>query len=267
MPSPMPLKTVRAALSFAAVCALLMTGPVRANPLPPPAGFGGSSTTLGSTVTGATAGGFLDPVQGYELARSVGFRVVGLSELAVTRWHYTFSGSVAAAADNAALQLSASFAWDLIDAIGALHYTNWGVGWVDGPPAFGDFAGNLANPPGVSAAGTPLPTVWAPGSWGGSGSLGFVTDIPLRDGMAGFFRHAVGMGLSGLIQSTLSVSLVAVTVDFPRNAAFAGEAPYLLLDDGTQFAITSSVPEPAGFVLAVMGLLGLLAHRRLQSRG
>jgi hypothetical protein len=78
-------------------------------------------------------------------APPLGFTVFGLPESTVTHWHYTFTGSIEAATGNAALQLQATFAWDLRHSIRAFHCTSWGVAWVDGPPEFGDFAGNLAN--------------------------------------------------------------------------------------------------------------------------
>lgn len=252
-------------LCFAFCAGMIAPAQAWASSGPPPAGFSASSTVLRTTVSGQREGSFLDPVLGHEQARSVGFSVVGLPESTLTHWHYVFSGSIAATGDNAALQLQASFAWDLIDAYLILQTTDWGVAWVDGPPEFGDFAGNLTNPPSLSGCCYTLPTTWSPGTFSGAGSIGFVTDIPLTTGIVGSYRHAVVMGLSGSIQSTLTVSLVAITADLPLSDVMGAQAPYLLLDDGSRFAISSSVPEPHAGLLALGGAIALGWLRRRRS--
>lgn len=263
----------------ALVCGLAAVPAGAASPqVAAPPGFTGTSGTLFSRVDGQTNGGFLDGLTGLKAESRVGYEVVNLPEWTPVTFHYQFSGSVAAVGDNASVWMSARFHFEPLTDVLLLHSTVWSVGWVDGPPFMGDFAGSYLGALGVGAAGTPVPTTWSQGVWDGNGTVFINSTVPLKSGQQGVFAHDVDVGLAGQVAVGLEVRLLGVSrpeaVIIPNQQAAFGSLndpqPYLRFDDGSTMAIlTTPVPEPATPALWLLGLgvLGWTGRRRAQAAG
>lgn len=218
-----------------------------------------SSRTAGH-VAGTSANAFVNLTTSSIAGASSDFTVVGLVGTVPLTFNWEFSGHRAWNVDSASFQ--AGLTATLI-APGFIDNVGWGVSFVDGPVNQGDFAGILSNTFSQSTAGLNFANVLPPGSWDGEGSRRASTTMSLATtGSSGSFGLQSSIGLSGDITASFSLSLVSVNV---ANAGQMALGAHLLLDNGSQVAITTAVPEPQHWAMLAAGLLVmtlLLARRR-----
>lgn len=229
-----------------------------------------ADATLQVLASGQGQGSFTSPREGAEGRIDARFTVVGLSGPTPVSFHWGFSGSRTWSTEGASFGsgLGAGIFMD----VGALyiHGIGWGISYVDGPVFMGDFAGSLEGPVAVNGqAGAEglFSAVLPTGNWDGQGLTTAQTLWTMDSGWGGTLSLLSGIGVSGEVDATYGVELLAVTLPAALLAqAAAPGGAYLLLDNGTQIPITAAVPEPTPAALLACGLLVMGWRLRQQAR-
>lgn len=225
------------------------------------ASFGSSTATTTRSTTqaaGSIANAFTDlrtPVRSF--ARS-DFTIVGLNGTVPLTFNWQFVGGRSWNANNASFGATLSVG---VSAPGFIDTFGWGISYVDGPPALGDFAGILSSTFTVSAAGSGFVNALPAGGWDGRGTRsGAITLTSAGSGLNGSFSLLTEFGFAGQVTANYSTRLVSVTV---ANASQIAPGAHLLLDDGSRVAITA-VPEPETWAMLIAGLalVSLRGRRR-----
>ena len=182
--------------------------------------------------------------------------VIYLNTLTPLTFVWQFTGSRSWNPDNAAVSIGMGVG---LQSAGFIDNVGWGISYVDAPPSFGDFAGVLSSPFGVSAAGVGFSNVLPVGDWNGLGSrqVSSTMQWALTD-TTGSFSLDVNGGMVGDVLGSNTLTLIGLTV--PVGTVLANSGAFLLLDNGVRLRITA-VPEPQAWALLAVGL-ALVGFRR-----
>ena len=215
-------------------------------------GFSANATRLQAFSTGSLSGGaFTAPRTPASARGGSDFTLFGVVSPAPLSLHFTFSGALSWNPENASVGIEQGV---YIDAPGLINSVGWGISFVDGPVAMGDFAGLASNPFGVGAAGVGFENTLPAGSWNGQGSRQLVvTLLDVGSGLQGYLELSSSVALSGDASAIASVTLDAVTV--PQSVVLEPGA-HLRFDSGQQILITA-VPEPDTWLMLCAGLLAM----------
>ena len=221
------------------------------------AGLAAQAQRVDISTQGNAAGGFFtgpnQPVRAYTASE---FTVHGLDTATALTFYWRFEAARSWDINNAAYSVTMTAS---LTAPGFIDNLGWGISYVDGPPALGDFAGVLSNPFGTSMAGLGFSNVLPVGIWDGQGTRDASTTMDgAITGGTGSFALLLQSGIAGDVLSQHRLRLSGLTV--ADSTALAPLGAHLLLDDGSRIAITAAVPEPQAWALLAAGL-GLLALR------
>lgn len=223
-------------------------------------GFAATTNRLASATSATVVGGSYPPSLGVSTLSSSDFTVVGLDDVTALTFHWTFSASRTWDPNNTVFNVYMNVG---LTAPGFIDYVGWGISYVDYAPVFGDFAGILTAPFGVSAAGVGFVNGLPVGDWSGQGSRdATITMQGAQTGVAGNFGASISSGNAGDLSAQHQLVLSALTV--PAGTTIAPGGAWLQLDNGQQIPIAGAVPEPQAWAMLGLGLL--LLGRRLRSR-
>ena len=239
----------------------LQTGPLAIEASAQSGGLTAAASRVLGTIDGAVSTpSFTNPRIPLVAGSASQFTVVGLQGVVPLSFNWTLTGSHQWSAEGANVGLSFAMA---LSAPGFIDTVRWGISFVDGPAALGDFAGTLSNPFTVSAAGSNFVNQLPAGSWDGQGVRHASLVMQLAEsGLVGAMEYEVSAGMSGFASATGTLALASVTVP---SAAQLQPGAHLLLDNGQQILITA-VPEPETGMMLLAGLLTLAVAVRQRRR-
>ena len=220
--------------------------------------YSASTFRFSQTVTGSSRNFFRDAEVRADAVATSDYTVVGIAVGTPLTFNWAFTGSRSWDVDNAGFGGGLKVEWS---GAGFIHNFGWGISYIDGPPAFGDFAGVLQAELLVAEAGGNLPlTTGLPSPWNGQGLMNVQSLWTANPGATGTITLRSGIGMSGTLDASYSLRLVSITV--PSELWLPGPA-FLELDSGEQFPI-SAVPEPSVWLLMLFGLgvAAAVRHRR-----
>jgi hypothetical protein len=223
-------------------------------------GFTATTTRTSTSITGAVSGGSFFNYSGTADARTTStYTITGITAGAPLTFQWDFSGTRAWNPENATagLELIAGF-----DGGGFIYSFRWAIGYVDGPVAFGDFAGVLSSGAGISAAGSfsPEEQLTFP-IWDGQGTISpTLTLSQFSEGSTGSYGQIAVLSFGGDMSGSNSIDLRSITV--PDSSFLTGPA-FMTFDNGQQIPITA-IPEPSSYaaLMAALCLTGTVALRR-----
>ena len=235
----------------------IQDGPTAVTASAADAGFTANTTRFQGITTANISGQFFTaPSQPVRARAWSEFAVEGLNTLTPLTFVWQFTGSRSWNPDNAAVSIGMGVG---LQSAGFIDNVGWGISYVDAPPSFGDFAGVLSSPFGVSAAGVGFSNVLPVGDWNGLGSrqVSSTMQWALTD-TTGSFSLDVNGGMVGDVLGSNTLTLIGLTV--PVGTVLANSGAFLLLDNGVRLRITA-VPEPQAWALLAVGL-ALVGFRR-----
>lgn len=229
----------------------------------------GDFTAIASRVDanayGTSVNSFNDFIHGGVIARAVTvtyFSVAGLVGVVPLTFNWEYSGARIWNVDAASFSVMLTAR---LSGPGFIDSIRWGISYVDGPPAWGDFAGNLAHefvPESIGNLGVTFDHVLPVGQWNGQGArMASSTWLAAANGeVAEYVLFAVS-SLAGDLVADYRIRLASVTV---ADASQLLPGAHLQLGNGSQIAITAVVPEPHTWALMMGGLVAvsLLIRRR-----
>ena len=221
-------------------------------------GLSASTSRLDSITNAAVLSNYPPSLQASTSTRS-DFTVVGLPDVTALTFQWAFSASRVWNPDNTVFSAGMSVG---VTAPGFIDSVGWGISYVDYAPAFGDFAGTLTAPFGVSAAGSGFANSLPAGLWDGQGqrTVG-ITMAWAQSGVSGNFGADISTGNAGELTAQHRIEFKGLTV--PAGTVVSAGGAWLTLDNGQQIPITV-VPEPQTWVLLLAGLM--LVAPRLRRR-
>ena len=218
--------------------------------------YSASTFRFSQAVTGISGNAFREAEVRADAVATSDYTVVGIAVGAPLTFNWAFTGSRSWDVDNAYFGGGLRVEWS---GAGFIHNFGWGISYIDGPPAQGDFAGVLQAELSVGGAGAPLPlTMGLPSPWNGQGVMNVQSLWTANPGATGTITLHSGFGISGTVDASYSLRLVSITA--PSGLWLSGPA-FLALDNGEQTPI-SVVPEPSVWLLMLFGLGVAAAVRR-----